>query len=142
MPKNSAPTIIKRQPTEIKSKIKKKTLVVVHKSFLLNQWKERINQFLPNANVGLIQGPIIDVENKDIVIGMLQTLYSRTFDSSIYSQFGFTIIDEVHRIGSEQFSKALFKLFYIFWFNPLTTFVSIGNMSHHPLCEQTLKRLV
>ena len=37
------------------SKIKK-TLVVVHKSFLLNQWKERINQFLPNAKVGLIQG--------------------------------------------------------------------------------------
>ena len=29
MPKNSAPTIIKRQPTEIKSKIKKKTELTV-----------------------------------------------------------------------------------------------------------------
>ena len=30
------------------SKLGVKTLVVVHKSFLLNQWKERIEQFLPN----------------------------------------------------------------------------------------------
>ena len=29
MPRNSAPTIIKRQPTEIKSKIKKKTELIV-----------------------------------------------------------------------------------------------------------------
>ena len=29
MPKNSAPTIIKRQPTEMKSKIKKKTEFIV-----------------------------------------------------------------------------------------------------------------
>jgi hypothetical protein len=29
MPKNSAPTIIKRQPTDIKSKIKKKTELTV-----------------------------------------------------------------------------------------------------------------
>ena len=29
MPKNSAPTIMKRQPTEIKSKIKKKTELTV-----------------------------------------------------------------------------------------------------------------
>jgi len=86
-----------------------KTLIIVHKEFLLNQWVERINEFLPGAKIGKIQASVCDVHDKDIVIGMLQTLYSRTFDSSIYSQFGFTIIDEVHRIGSEQFSKALFK---------------------------------
>ena len=34
------------------SKLKVKTLVIVHKSFLLNQWIERIQQFLPNARVG------------------------------------------------------------------------------------------
>ena len=41
------------------SKLKTKTLVVVHKTFLLNQWKERISHFLPQAKVGLIQGQII-----------------------------------------------------------------------------------
>jgi superfamily II DNA or RNA helicase len=94
---------------DIISKLSKKTLIIVHKEFLLNQWVERIQEFLPTAKIGKIQANVCDVHDKDIVIGMLQTLYSRTLDTSIYSQFGLTIIDEVHRIGSEQFSKALFK---------------------------------
>ncbi len=94
---------------DIISKLSKKTLIIVHKEFLLNQWVERIEEFLPGAKIGKIQASVCDVDGKDIVIGMLQTLYSRTLDTSIYSQFGLTIIDEVHRIGSEQFSKALFK---------------------------------
>ena len=43
--------------------LKVKTLVVVHKGFLVNQWIERINQFLPNARIGKIQGQIIDIDN-------------------------------------------------------------------------------
>ena len=92
------------------SKIKKKTLVVVHKSFLLNQWKERINQFLPNAKVGLIQGPIIDVENKDIVIGMLQTLCTKDLPDEIIEQFGLTIYDECHHLSAEVFSNVMIKI--------------------------------
>ena len=94
---------------KIISELKQKTLVIVHKEFLLNQWVERIQEFLPNARVGRIQGSTFDVEDKDIVIGMLQTLYIKDFGKSAFSEFGLTIIDEVHRIGSEQFSKALFK---------------------------------
>lgn len=94
---------------KIMSELKQKTLVIVHKEFLLNQWVERIQQFLPDARVGRIQGTTYDVEDKDIVIGMLQTLYIKDFGSSAFSDFGLTVIDEVHRIGSEQFSKALFK---------------------------------
>ena len=41
------------------SKLKKKTLIIVHKEFLLRQWIERIEQFLPNAKVGKIE-----VENR------------------------------------------------------------------------------
>ena len=47
---------------KIISELKKKTLVIVHKEFLLQQWKERINQFLPTAQVGRIQGDIIDID--------------------------------------------------------------------------------
>ena len=75
------------------SQLKRKTLVVVHKTFLLNQWKERIQQFLPNANIGIIQAQIIDVEDKDIVIGMLQTLSTKDLDYSIVKEFGLTIYD-------------------------------------------------
>ena len=89
--------------------LSKKTLIIVHKEFLLNQWIERINEFLPGAKIGKIQADVYDVKDKDIVIGMLQTLYIKSFDQNSFYEFGFTIIDEVHRIGSEQFSKALLK---------------------------------
>jgi superfamily II DNA or RNA helicase len=92
------------------SKLKKKTLIIVHKEFLMNQWIERIQQFLPTARVGKIQGQVVDVDQKDIVIGMIQTLYSRDFPSGTFDSFGLTIIDEVHHIGSEMFSKTLLKI--------------------------------
>ena len=92
----------------ILSQLKKKTLVIVHKEFLLNQWIERIKQFLPNARIGKIQGSIIDIENKDIVLGMLQSISMKDYPSEVFSSFGFTIIDEVHHISSETFSCALF----------------------------------
>jgi len=94
---------------KIISIIERKTLILVHKEFLMNQWIERIAEFLPSARVGKIQGPVFDIENKDIVIGMIQSLYDRTFPLNAFSSFGLTIIDEVHRIASEEFSKTLFK---------------------------------
>ena len=94
---------------KIISLLQKKTLIIVHKEFLMNQWIERIEEFLPGARVGKIQGPTFDVENNDIVIGMLQTLYDKEFPLDAFNSFGMTIVDEVHRIGSEQFSKTLFK---------------------------------
>jgi superfamily II DNA or RNA helicase len=68
-----------------------------------------IAEFMPTARVGKIQGPKFDIEEKDIVIGMIQSMYDRIFPSNAFSSFGLTIIDEVHRIGSEEFSKTLFK---------------------------------
>jgi superfamily II DNA or RNA helicase len=76
----------------------------------MNQWIERIEQFLPKARVGKIQGPIIDIDDKDIVIGMLQSLSMKEYPPSIFESFGLTIIDEVHHISSEVFSNSLFKL--------------------------------
>jgi len=94
---------------KIISLLKKKTLIIVHKEFLMNQWIERINEFLPGAKIGKIQGPLLEIEGNDIVIGMIQTLYDKEYPADTFSSFGLTIIDEVHRIGSEQFSKTLFK---------------------------------
>jgi len=95
---------------KIISLLKKKTLIIVHKEFLMNQWIERAAEFIPSAKIGKIQGPIFDVEGKDVVIGMLQTLYDRDFPENAFDPFGLTIIDEVHRIGSEQFSKTLLRV--------------------------------
>jgi superfamily II DNA or RNA helicase len=94
----------------ILTKLKKKTIILVHKEFLMNQWIERIQHFLPNARIGKIQGPVIDVKDKDIVLCMLQSLILKDYDQKIIDDFGFTIIDEVHHISSQSFSNSLFKL--------------------------------
>lgn len=92
----------------ILTKLKKKTIIIVHKSFLLNQWKERITQFVPDAKIGIIQQNKVDIEDKDIVIGMLQSISMKNYDLSIFEDFGLTIIDEVHHLGAQVFSN-LFK---------------------------------
>ena len=95
---------------KIIAELKKKTLVIVHKSFLMNQWKERIEQFLPGARVGIIQGETIDTEDKDIVLGMLQSISMKEYPWSLFQEFGLTIIDETHHISAEVFSRSLFKI--------------------------------
>jgi len=90
--------------------LKVKTLVIVHKGFLLEQWVERINQFLPGSTVGRIQGQVIDIEGKDIVIGMLQSLSMKEYPQDMFKDFGFAIVDECHHISSEVFSRSLLKI--------------------------------
>jgi len=94
----------------ILSRLGKKTIVIVHKEFLMNQWIERIGQFLPKARIGKIQGQIIDIDHKDIVLCMLQSLSMKEYPPELFNSFGLTIIDEVHHISSEVFSNTLFKL--------------------------------
>lgn len=87
------------------SRLKKKTLVVVHKEFLMNQWIERIQQFLPDARIGKIQGQTIDIENKDIVIGMLQSLSMKDYHSNTFDSFGLNIVDECFPAGSKVYTE-------------------------------------
>jgi len=90
--------------------ISKKTIIIVHKEFLMNQWIERIQQFIPDAKIGKIQGNLIDIDDKEIVLCMLQSLVLKNYSSEVFETFGLTIIDEVHHISSETFSNALFKV--------------------------------
>lgn len=75
-------------------RLKVKTLVLVHKSFLADQWVERIRMFCPTASIGRIQGKVIDVEDKDFVIGMVQSLSMKTYDPSVFDGIGMTVFDE------------------------------------------------
>ena len=84
------------------------TLVVVHKDFLARQWRERIfgNQkkglkpLLPDAKVGVAQGPELDFQGKHIVIGMVHTLGSKPFPREFLHWPGLVLVDECHRIGA------------------------------------------
>ena len=101
---------------KIISELKVKALVVVNKDFLLQQWKERILQFLPEARVGIIKSKKVQVEQKDIVLGMLQSISMCDYDSKIFKDFGIVIYDEVHCIPSRVFSRALQKINTLYHF--------------------------
>ena len=92
------------------SRINQKTLIIVHKEFLLRQWIERIEQFLPDARVGKIQAKTIDTEDKDIVICMLQSLSMKDYPKDMFKEYGLSIYDECHHLSAEVFSRAFFKV--------------------------------
>jgi superfamily II DNA or RNA helicase len=88
----------------------KKAIVIVHKEFLMDQWKERIEYFLPGAKIGKLQGKIIKTEGYDIVLGMLQSISMRDYEDDIFNDFGMVIYDECHHLGAEVFSRSLMKV--------------------------------
>ena len=93
----------------ILSLLKVKTLIIVHKEFLLNQWIDRIKEFLNDEiTIGSIQGKKIDID-KDIVIGMLQTVTKEKITKELLKDFGLVIYDECHHLGARMFSKSLSK---------------------------------
>lgn len=91
------------------AKLGLKSLVVVHKTFLLDQWIQRILQFLDidRDRIGIIKQKKCEIENKDIVIGTIHTIAKKEYD--IYDKFGFVIHDEAHHVCAKFFSRALMK---------------------------------
>jgi superfamily II DNA or RNA helicase len=91
------------------SLLKKKTIVLVHKSFLADQWIERILEFLPGVKISKVQGSKSDWSG-DIIIGMVQTILNRDIPEDITNELGLLIADEAHHLAAQQFSKSLVKL--------------------------------
>jgi superfamily II DNA or RNA helicase len=89
--------------------LKVRTMIVVHKEFLANQWRDRIQAFCPGATIGRIQGETYDVE-KDFVIAMIQTMCQREFPKDAFDSIGFLVVDEAHHIGAPAFSQFMFKV--------------------------------
>lgn len=93
----------------IASQIKLRTLIVVHNTFLKDQWVDRIKMFLPDVTIGSIQGDEIDTD-KDVIIAMIQSLSMKDYPKEIFKGIGLTIVDECHHIASEVFSQAFQKI--------------------------------
>ena len=94
----------------ILSQLSIRTIIFVHKEFLMNQWIEKIKEFLPEMSIGKIQGKVIDVLGKDIVIAMLQSICIKEYPLGTFEGFGLMIIDETHHICTRVFSKVFFKI--------------------------------
>lgn len=44
-------------------KLKVKTLIIVHKEFLMNQWKDRITQYISDVSVGILKQKVVETDN-------------------------------------------------------------------------------
>jgi superfamily II DNA or RNA helicase len=82
-----------------------KTCVLVHKNFLIQQWKERIESFCPGARVGVVQQD--RNEDGDFVVMSMKSVLSRDY---ALPEFGLLIVDEVHHVPSQSFVKTLIKI--------------------------------
>ena len=87
------------------SMLKLKTVIIVHKEFLRDQWIDSIVKFtnIPRESIGIIQGQTTETD-KPITIAMLQTLWKK---KSLDINFNLLIVDEVHNIGAEAFINSL-----------------------------------
>jgi superfamily II DNA or RNA helicase len=94
----------------LSSHFKKKTLIICHTNFLIDQWIERIQQYIPTAKVGKIKQNKCEIDGRDIVIASLQSISMRDYDTTLFEQFGFVISDECHHISAEVFSRCLPKI--------------------------------
>jgi superfamily II DNA or RNA helicase len=93
----------------IACKLGYRTMIIVHKEFLANQWKERIQQFCPGATIGLVQQNTIEIEC-DFVIAMLQSLSMKEYSFEQFESIGTVFVDEAHHICARVFSQSLFKM--------------------------------
>jgi superfamily II DNA or RNA helicase len=90
----------------------KRFLIVVDKTFLLDQWSKELQALLPGIRIGIIQGTKQQTspETYDCTIAMIQTLVKRTYGESMFRSYGFTVFDECHHLGAAHFSQALMKV--------------------------------
>jgi superfamily II DNA or RNA helicase len=94
----------------IASRLRVPTLVIVHNTFLRDQWEDRIKSFLPKARIGRVQADVCEVADRDVVIVMLQTLSMKELNADLFRPIGLVIVDECHHIASEVFVQALPKI--------------------------------
>jgi superfamily II DNA or RNA helicase len=109
--------------------LKAKTMILVHKEFLAEQFEDSIKRFAPKATVTRIRGPVCDTSG-DFVICMIQTLLSRKYDC--FDGFGTLILDESHHVAAESFTTAMFS----------TSFKHVVGLTATPIRKDGLTRVL
>ena len=86
-----------------------RTMIMVHKEFLADQWTEVIRRFCPGSTIGRVQGDKMELEN-DFVICLIQTMCAREHPVRSFESIGLLIVDEAHHICAKVFSQTMFKM--------------------------------
>lgn len=119
---------------EVARRLGLKTLVVVHTTVLLEQWIKEINKFFPTWKVGIVQADKVDTNDKDICVGIINSLSMKEdYPSWLYDEFGFMVFDEVHLMASKEFNKVFSK------FRPRYMLGLSGTLSRADRAENVFK---
>lgn len=93
---------------EFARRLGRRTLIIVHKEFLVNQWINRINGICPSARVGIIQQNKCQYKNRDFVVSMVHSLAKKDkYPKEVFDAFNLVITDEVHMVSAYSFSPVL-----------------------------------
>lgn len=99
---------------EVIAQVGLKTLVVVTKEDLRDQWIAAAKEVLGlkvGTEVGIVQGTRCQTAGRSLIIGMVQSLARGTnYPAASWQGIGLTIFDEVHRVAADHFSNTCWIL--------------------------------
>ena len=86
--------------------IRMKTLIIVNKIVLMNQWESSIKMFCPNSKTQLLnaKSTILHDDSDFFIINAINT---EKMTSGFFDKIGLVIVDESHLIMAETISKCL-----------------------------------
>jgi superfamily II DNA or RNA helicase len=88
----------------IASKIKLKTLILCHRVVLVNQWKDSIHKFCPDAKVQILSG---NSKKEDADFYIMNAINVSKRSREQYDDIGFLIVDEAHLIMADKLSSCM-----------------------------------
>ena len=86
-----------------------KTLIIVNKIVLINQWKESIIKFCPEASIQIVTAK--SKKQQECHFYIVNTINVPKLQNTFFSDIGTVIVDEIHLIMAESLSKSLMNVF-------------------------------
>jgi superfamily II DNA or RNA helicase len=96
-------------------KIKQKTIILCHRKIIIDQWVSSIKKYIPDATYSILgekikkKSEFVDSKECDILICNVINVPKQ--EREFYNRFGCVIIDEIHTVCTDSFSKSLLYLF-------------------------------
>lgn len=90
------------------SKIGLKAIVLCHRKIIIDQWILSIQKYLPDCTYSVL-GEKRENADADIMIANVINVPKR--DRAFFASYGLVVVDEIHTICTESFSKSLLYIF-------------------------------
>lgn len=99
---------------DIIAKVGKKTLIVVTKEDIRDQWIVALETLLGlkvGKGIGMIQADTCLTSGQGVVVAMIQSLAKDSrYPEHVFREFGLGIWDECHRVAADYFMQSCFRL--------------------------------